>query len=83
MRQERLRSLFGALAAAGMVLALPAWAADLNIGISTDNSAMDPHFHNLTPNIMVTAHMFRSLSPSIRSRSRARAWQCPGRRSIR
>lgn len=61
MRHEMIRASRAALAAAAMVIALPAWAADLNIGISTDNSAMDPHFHNLTPNIMVTTHMFESL----------------------
>jgi len=61
MRHRILHGLGGALAAAILTMAIPASAADLSIGISTDNSAMDPHFHNLTPNIMVTAHMFESL----------------------
>lgn len=61
MRHEMIRASRAAIAAATMAMALPAWAADLSIGISTDNSAMDPHFHALTPNIMVTSHMFQAL----------------------
>jgi peptide/nickel transport system substrate-binding protein len=50
------RRLFAALAAA--VLALPAAAANLTIGLGTDVTATDPHYHNLTPNNNVASHLF-------------------------
>jgi len=40
------------------VLALPALAADLTVGLGTDVTAIDPHYHNLTPNNNVAAHIF-------------------------
>lgn len=33
-------------------------AQELKIGLSAEPSAMDPHFHNLTPNNSVTKHIF-------------------------
>ena len=42
----------GALAGAAVV------AADLTIGIGADVTAIDPHYHNLTPNSNVAAHIF-------------------------
>src|SRR5262245_57606457 len=33
-------------------------AADLSIGIGADVTAVDPHYHNLTPNSNVAAHIF-------------------------
>ena len=33
-------------------------AADLTIGIGADVTAIDPHFHNVTPNNNVAAHIF-------------------------
>src|SRR5207249_4664230 len=33
-------------------------AANLTIGIGTDVTAIDPHYHNLTPNNTVAAHIF-------------------------
>src|SRR5439155_11165414 len=33
-------------------------AADLAIGIGADVTAIDPHYHNLTPNSNVAAHIF-------------------------
>src|SRR6266702_4121697 len=33
-------------------------AADLAIGIGADVTAIDPHYHNLTPNTNVAAHIF-------------------------
>ena len=50
------RRLLAALAAA--VLALPAAAANLTIGLGTDVTAIDPHYHNLTPNNNVASHLF-------------------------
>ena len=33
-------------------------AADLVIGLGTDVTALDPHYHNVTPNNNVAAHIF-------------------------
>jgi len=38
--------------------ALAAAAADLTIGLGTDVTALDPHYHNVTPNNNVAAHIF-------------------------
>src|SRR5438128_2897498 len=35
-----------------------AFAADLSIGIGADVTAIDPHYHNVTPNNNVAAHIF-------------------------
>jgi peptide/nickel transport system substrate-binding protein len=48
------------------VAALASWIAgaaaqELKIGLSAEPSAMDPHFHNLTPNNSLTKHMFERL----------------------
>ena len=36
----------------------PAAAANLTIGLGTDVTAIDPHYHNVTPNNNVAAHLF-------------------------
>src|SRR5246127_3989796 len=36
----------------------PAAAADLAIGLGADVTAIDPHYHNVTPNSNVAAHIF-------------------------
>ena len=55
----RLRTVLDALLAAA-VLALSAlsYAANLTVGLSTDVTAIDPHYHNLTPNNNVAWHLF-------------------------
>ena len=51
-----------ALAAAALALASTAAPArDLTIGVSAEASSIDPHFHQLTPNIQVRWNMFESL----------------------
>ncbi len=45
-----------ALAAAAF--ALPLSAANLTIGLGTDVTATDPHYHNLTPNNNVASHLY-------------------------
>ena len=50
------RRLLSALAAA--LLALPTMAANLAIGLGTDVTATDPHYHNLTPNNNVASHLY-------------------------
>jgi len=57
----RARTVVAALllAASGMVGA--ATAAELKIGLEAEPSAMDPHYHNLTPNNSVLSHVFDRL----------------------
>ena len=38
-----------------------AGAQELKVGLSSEPSAMDPHFHNLTPNNSLTKHIFDRL----------------------
>jgi peptide/nickel transport system substrate-binding protein len=47
-----------ALAAAIGAGSTAAAAADLTIGLGTDVTALDPHYHNVTPNNNVAAHLF-------------------------
>ena len=54
MRPARILAA-GALASA---LAFPAFAANLVLGLSADVTAIDPHYHNLTPNNNVAQHLF-------------------------
>ena len=49
------------LAAALLVIPLAAPAADLSIALGGDVTSIDPHFHNLTPNNNVGAHIFDTL----------------------
>ena len=47
--------------AVAVALATPAFtatAANLAVGLGTDVTAIDPHYHNLTPNNNVAAHIF-------------------------
>ena len=48
------------LAAAGWITG--AGAQELKVGLSAEPSAMDPHFHNLTPNNSLTKHIFDRLT---------------------
>ncbi len=52
------RTLLVSLAIAA---ASPAVAEDLRIGLAAEPSAMDPHFHNLTPNSALLSHVFERL----------------------
>jgi peptide/nickel transport system substrate-binding protein len=51
-------SAFRILAAVAAFAALPALAANLTIGLGTDVTSIDPHFHNLTPNNNVAQHLY-------------------------
>src|ERR1044072_3745495 len=42
-------------------MAASAHAQELKIGLSAEPSAMDPHFHNLTPNNSLLKHIFERL----------------------
>ncbi|MEM6624552.1 MAG: ABC transporter substrate-binding protein [Pseudomonadota bacterium] len=47
--------------AATTLLASPVLAEDLTIGLSSEPTAMDPHFHNLGPNNAMSRHIFDRL----------------------
>jgi peptide/nickel transport system substrate-binding protein len=57
-RPPLLRIITIAAVVACGALARPAPAADLTVGLGTDVTAIDPHYHNLTPNNNVAAHLF-------------------------
>ena len=44
-----------------LFIASSALAADLSIGLGAEITAIDPHFHNLTPNNNVANHIFETL----------------------
>jgi len=52
---------FCVLAAGFAVLAGPARAADLRIGLAAEPSTLDPHFHNMAPNNAMTRNLFDAL----------------------
>ncbi len=58
------RVLLLALWFAGTGVAAPsrALAGDLVIGLGSEVTSLDPHFHNLTPNSIVGSHVFDSLT---------------------
>ena len=43
------------------VLAFSVQAQDLRIGVASEPTSMDPHFHNLSPNNSMLSHIFESL----------------------
>ncbi len=55
------RTATAAVALAALMAAAPAWAEKLTIGLSSEATAVDPHFHNLTPNNMIAAHVYDAL----------------------
>jgi peptide/nickel transport system substrate-binding protein len=55
----RFRLIVAAAASLGFIAG--AQAQELKIGLSAEPSAMDPHFHNLTPNHSATKHIFDRL----------------------
>jgi peptide/nickel transport system substrate-binding protein len=61
---NNFRKSAGSLAASAVALALMASAAsaqELRVGLSAEPSAMDPHYHNLSPNNMLSRHLFEPL----------------------
>ena len=59
-----LQKFVAVVIAAGWVAGAAAQEAvkELKIGLSAEPSAMDPHFHNLTPNNSLTKHIFDRLT---------------------
>ena len=43
------------------ILAFNAQAQDLRIGLASEPTSMDPHYHNLSPNNSLLSHVFESL----------------------
>ena len=60
---KRSIPILAALFATGLAMAAPANVAaqDLRMALSSEPSAMDPHFHNLTPNNALTSHVYERL----------------------
>lgn len=58
-----MRKLYAFLTIAlfALVVSSNAWAAEIKIGVSSEPSAIDPHYHNLGPNNAVRHHFFDSL----------------------
>jgi peptide/nickel transport system substrate-binding protein len=48
--------------AAAALVGGAAWSADLNIGVQTEPSAIDPHFHNNPWTLMVMQHFFGTIT---------------------
>jgi peptide/nickel transport system substrate-binding protein len=59
----RVKPILAALVAASFVVGAPSMASaqDLRMALSSEPSAMDPHFHNLTPNNALTSHVYDRL----------------------
>ncbi|HRJ69457.1 MAG TPA: ABC transporter substrate-binding protein [Beijerinckiaceae bacterium] len=58
MKLAMKRALLATCAVAYATFAL---AQDIRIGTSSEPTSMDPHFHNLTPNNQIMAHIFEPL----------------------
>ena len=58
---KHIASLMGAVATTAMLAASPVMAEKLTIGLSSEPTAMDPHFHNLGPNNAVARHIYDNL----------------------
>lgn len=57
----RVRILLAAVFAALVTFSAPVLAKDLTIGLASEPTSIDPHFHNLTPNNALARHLFDSL----------------------
>ncbi|MEL6372425.1 MAG: ABC transporter substrate-binding protein [Pseudomonadota bacterium] len=58
---KALRTVVVALAMGATFAATAASAKDLTIGLASEPTSIDPHFHNLTPNNSLAMHMFEAL----------------------
>lgn len=55
------RRFVAALLGSALACAAPAVAQDLRIGVASEPTSMDPHFHNLSPNNSMLSHVFEAL----------------------
>lgn len=63
MKQGFRRFAFASLPLA-LIFATPAMAQSVSIGLSTEPTSVDPHFHNLVPNNALRQHIFDGLTIS-------------------
>ncbi|MCH8036796.1 MAG: ABC transporter substrate-binding protein [Proteobacteria bacterium] len=56
-----LNAVLGAAVALAVAGAMPAGAQELRVGLANEPTAIDPHYHNLTPNNALTASIFDAL----------------------
>jgi len=62
MRQRAfITLLLGASMLSASALSVPAMAQSLRIALASEPTAVDPHYHDLTPNNALAAHIFDSL----------------------
>src|SRR5690606_40726337 len=59
MSKFAMRGALGLCAAA--LISFGAWAQELTVGLGANVTSIDPHFHNLSPNSSVAAHLFDRL----------------------
>lgn len=57
-----LQSCARALICCALVLGGAAWAAELRVAMAADVGSMDPHFGNISPNVVVSSHVFETLT---------------------
>lgn len=62
--KKTAKSLAVASLPLAMILATPAFAEDLTIGLASEPTSIDPHFHNLGPNNQLRMHIFEGLTQS-------------------
>ncbi len=58
---KAVRPVIGLVLAASMSLAGAAGAKELTLGLASEPTSMDPHFHNLGPNNALSSHIFSPL----------------------
>ena len=58
---SRFKMMFAAFVAVLLVCASPAVAKDIKIGLASEPTSIDPHFHNLSPNNALSRHIFDRL----------------------
>ena len=54
-------AVLGAVAAAALVWSASADAKELKVGLANEPTAIDPHYHNLTPNNALASNIFETL----------------------
>jgi peptide/nickel transport system substrate-binding protein len=69
IRSKSILLATSGLLAAGLFLAQAAAAQELRIGISAEPSSADPHYHNLTPNNMLSRQVYEPLVGQNRSQA--------------
>lgn len=54
-------AILGAVAATALISGAPAMAEKITIGLASEPTSLDPHFHNLGPNNAMSVHLFDRL----------------------